>query len=27
LLRVMLGDGRCWSWWRWWWVRTSRANH
>jgi hypothetical protein len=26
-LRVMFADGRCWSRWRWWWVRTSRANH
>jgi hypothetical protein len=26
-LRVMLADGRCWSQWRWWWVRTSQANH
>ncbi len=23
----MLADGRCWSWWRWWWVRTRWANH
>jgi hypothetical protein len=27
LLLVMFADGRRWSRWRWWWVRTSQARH